>query len=90
MDFSWQAVIEATNLEETDFNEYERLLKSIAEDLTEKGLTYEAARVKARLGEDNFQRNFPFWQEVSQNSDNSQSLVTLLCEAFASRIEKNF
>jgi mRNA-degrading endonuclease RelE of RelBE toxin-antitoxin system len=90
MDFSWQAVIEATNLEEIDFNEYQRLLYCIAEDLAEKGLTYEAARVKARLGEDNFQRNFPFWQEVSQNSDNSQSLVTLLCEAFTSRIENIF
>ncbi|MGB3642040.1 MAG: DEAD/DEAH box helicase family protein [Rivularia sp. (in: cyanobacteria)] len=87
MDFSWQAVLEATNLEEIDFNEYERLLYSIAKDLELKGLIYEAARVKALKREDNHHDTFPFWQEINQNSNSSQSLVKLLCEAFASRID---
>ena len=87
MEFSWQAVVEASNLEKMDFNEYERLLNSIAKDLELKGLTYEAARVKARFGEDNHRVPFPFWEEINQNYNSSQSLVTLLCEAFASRID---
>ncbi|MEL6462983.1 MAG: hypothetical protein AAFQ91_33010, partial [Cyanobacteria bacterium J06621_15] len=90
MEFSWQAVIEATNLEITDFKEYERLLNSIAQDLEIKGLIYEAARIKARFGKDENHLNFPFWQEISENSNSSQPLITLLCEAFASRIENIF
>jgi len=87
MEFSWQAVIEATSLETTDFNEYERLLNSIAKDLEFKGFTYEAARIKSRIHEDKTHLTFPFWQEISENLNSSQPLITLLCEAFASRIE---
>lgn len=90
MEFSWQAVVEATNFEKTDFKEYERLLEVIAKDLEFKGLTYEAARIKARLGEDNHHDSFPFWEEISQYPNSSQPLVTLLCEAFASRIDRIF
>lgn len=90
MEFSWQAVVEATNLEKTDINEYKRLLQGIAKDLEEKGLIYEAARVKARFSKDKTHLTFPFWQEISENPDSSQPLVTLLCEAFASRIENLF
>lgn len=90
MGFSWQAVIEATSLETKDSKEYERLINSIAQDLEIKGLIYEAARIKARFGEDKTHLTFPFWQEISENSNSSQPLITLLCEAFASRIENIF
>ena len=87
MEFSWQAVIEANGLQKTDFNEYQRLLWSVAKDLEDKGFTYEAARIKARIGEDKTHLTFPFWQEISEKSNSSQPLITLLCEAFAYRIE---
>ena len=87
MEFSWQAVIEANGLQKTDFNEYQRLLWSVAKDLEDKGFTYEAARIKARIGEDKTHSTFPFWQEISEKSNSSQPLITLLCEAFAYRIE---
>ena len=90
MEFSSQAVIEALELQKTDFNEYERLLWSVAKDLEGKGLIYEAARLKARIGEDKSHLNFPFWQEISEKSNSSQPLIRLLCEAFASRIENIF
>jgi len=90
MEFSWQAVIEAEKLEKVDFKQYQHLLNSIAGDLENKGLTYEAARLKARLDKDNSDLTFPFWQEISKNSTNSQPLISLLCEAFASRIENIF
>ncbi len=90
MEFSWQAVIEASKLEKIDVKEYERLINSIAEDLENKGFIYEAARIKARISKDKTHLTFPFWQEISEKSHSSQPLIELLCEAFASRIENIF
>ncbi|MEM9925160.1 MAG: DEAD/DEAH box helicase family protein [Cyanobacteria bacterium P01_D01_bin.50] len=77
MDFYWQAVIEATKLEATDFNEYKRLLKSITKDLKMKEFAYGTVGAKTRLVE---------VQEISKNPNNSQTYVTSLCQFFASRI----
>ncbi|MGD1909933.1 MAG: DEAD/DEAH box helicase family protein [Rivularia sp. (in: cyanobacteria)] len=85
MDFYWQAVMEATQLENTDFNEYKRLLKSIAQDLKMKEFSYKTAGVKARLVQDR-NTTIPFCKEIGQNLKTSQTSVTLLCKAFASRI----
>ncbi|MEC4813003.1 MAG: hypothetical protein SAK29_06985 [Scytonema sp. PMC 1069.18] len=86
MQYSWEAVAEASNFQNSDFKQYERLLNSIAKDLEAKGLPYEAARVRAKLDDCNTNLNLPFWQEVNHPSNQSQSLVTLLCQAFTSRL----
>jgi mRNA-degrading endonuclease RelE of RelBE toxin-antitoxin system len=86
MQYSWQAVTEATHLQNSNVKEYNRLLDSIARDLEAKGLPYEAARVKAKLDDNNTNPNLPFWQEVNHPSNQSQPLVTLLCQAFTSRL----
>ncbi|MUG94959.1 hypothetical protein F7734_22375 [Scytonema sp. UIC 10036] len=86
MQRSWQAVTEAYQLKNSDFPEYQRLLNSIAQDLEAKGLPYEAARVKARLSDRNQHQNLPFWEEIGHPSNQFKPLVTLLCEAFISRI----
>ncbi len=90
MNFNWQAVMEANQLENTDFYEYKRLLTSIAKDLKIKKFTYEAARVKTHFGKHNQNNNHPFWKEINQNPKPSESLVpfmTLLCKVFAARID---
>jgi hypothetical protein len=88
MEFSWEAVVEATQLKNSDFKEYQRLLKNIARDLETRGLVYEAGRVRAYLGDINYQNNFPFWQEVGNSANQFQPLVGLLCQAFTTRIDK--
>ncbi|MBD2771022.1 DEAD/DEAH box helicase family protein [Iningainema tapete] len=86
MQHSWQAVAEASKLQNSNFKEYERLLNSIARDLEAKGFPYEAARVKTQLRQDNANQNLPFWSEVSHPSNQSKPLVTLLCQAFTDRL----
>lgn len=84
MDCSWQAVEEASQTGKSD-REYERLLESIAKDLKNKNLPYEAARVLARLGQP-WPEGYPF-TEIAQKSG---SLVSLLCQAMVSRPLPNF
>jgi mRNA-degrading endonuclease RelE of RelBE toxin-antitoxin system len=80
MNCSWYAVEEAAKLRQSDLQEYERLLTSIAQDLHSKNLPYEAARVLTRLGRD-LPPEYPF-QEIAQQSG---SLVSLLCQNIISR-----
>ncbi|MBW4573853.1 MAG: hypothetical protein KME08_01060 [Aphanothece sp. CMT-3BRIN-NPC111] len=79
MNCSWQAVREASQLQEGEPREYVRLLESIARDLENKGLPYEAARVRTRL-EQPFPSNYPF-PEIGYKSG---SLLSLVCETLLS------
>jgi mRNA-degrading endonuclease RelE of RelBE toxin-antitoxin system len=87
MELSWDAVAEASQLKDSDVKEYKRLLESIARDLEAKGLFYEAARVRQLFGDDNKQYHMPFWQEISNAANQSQPLVSLLCQAFVSNFD---
>lgn len=87
MELSWQAVCEVTPLKNTDFQEYERLLKGVARNLEGKGMPYEAARVRAYIYDGKYKQNLPFWQEVNSQSKPSDSLVKLLCNSFTSRLD---
>lgn len=85
MQYSWQAVSEASIIKNSEGKEYSRLLESIARDLEAKNLPYEAARVRLHLN-DALSINLPFWEEVSRESEQPQPLVTSLCQAFTSRL----
>lgn len=87
MQRSWQAVAEASQLQHSDLKEYERLGKSIARDLEAKGLPYEAARIEIYFCSNTPNRNFPFWEAVSNQSNHLKPLVTLLCQAFTSHLD---
>ncbi|MFB2838476.1 hypothetical protein [Floridanema evergladense] len=77
---SWEAVDLAFELHETDREEYQRLLAAIAQDLENKNLLYEAARVRIKLGQ-SLPNNYPF-PEIAEKSG---SLLSLLCQAFIER-----
>jgi len=80
MNCSWYAVEAANNLYESDPQEYERLIKNIAQDLHNKNLPYEAARVMKKLG-NTLPESYPF-REIADQSD---CLVSLFCQAIVSR-----
>ncbi|WP_066381985.1 hypothetical protein [Anabaena sp. CA = ATCC 33047] len=73
----WQAIGEAAPLKDIDFQEYQNLILRIADELENKGMLYEAARVRTKIGIE-MPEHFPFRQEIS-NQDGS--LVSLLCQA---------
>lgn len=77
---SWSAVDLAFELHETNQEEYQRLLAAIAQDLENKNLLYEAARVRIKLGQ-SLPNDYPF-PEIAEKSG---SLLSLLCEAFVER-----
>ncbi|XWK87921.1 MAG: hypothetical protein U7127_27675 [Phormidium sp.] len=77
---SWEAVDLAFKLQQNNPEEYQRLLTSIAQDLENKNLPYEAARVRIKLGKF-WPNDYPF-PEISEKSG---SLLTLLCQAFIDR-----
>ncbi|MFB2881315.1 hypothetical protein [Floridanema aerugineum] len=77
---SWEAVDLAFELQENNPEEYQRLLTSIAQNLENKNLIYEAARVRIKLGKP-WQNDYPF-PEIAEKSG---SLLSLLCQAFIDR-----
>jgi mRNA-degrading endonuclease RelE of RelBE toxin-antitoxin system len=76
---SWQAVSEASNIQDIDPLEYHRLLCSIAKDLESKELLYEAARVKNKIGVP-IPQTYPFQMEMGMNEE-KDSFVSILCNA---------
>ncbi|MDJ0732722.1 MAG: hypothetical protein QNJ47_01335 [Nostocaceae cyanobacterium] len=89
IDKSWQAVAEIrkSELKKNNLPAYQRLLSNIAQDLENKQLPYEAARVRTFLDDEYPPQNLPFWDEVNHPENSSQPLVTLLCQGFISRID---
>ena len=79
---SWQAVYEASKLKEHNFHEYTRLLTAIANDLSAKGLLYEAARVRANLGIQ-LPSKYPFINYFDENTD---SLISIICKSAIDKI----
>lgn len=86
---SWQAVIMAAPLKNSEKTEYECILKNIANDFERKGLSYEATRVRAYIYGNQCQQKLPFWEQVLPDSQPDQPLVKLLCQAFIAEV-KNF
>ncbi len=56
---SWQAINEASQIQNLNPQEYQHLLKVIANDLKTKGLLYEAARVESKI-KIPFPTHYPF------------------------------
>jgi mRNA-degrading endonuclease RelE of RelBE toxin-antitoxin system len=81
---SWQAVNEASKIQEIDPFEYYRLLCSIATDLESKELWYEAARVKNKIGVP-IPQTYPFYTEIDINEE-KDSLTSILCKLAIGRI----
>lgn len=81
MNCSWQAVEEASRFQNSNQEEYQRLVESIAKDLEHKDLLYEAARVREKIGQP-IPKYFPFCDQIANRSG---SLVSLLCQAMLDR-----
>ncbi|MBD2196018.1 MULTISPECIES: hypothetical protein [Calothrix] len=79
---SWEAVKVASELQDVNLQEYQDLILRIASTLQQKGLLYEAARVRAKIGMQ-IPDDFPFRQEISNQEGN---LVSLLCNAAIEKI----
>lgn len=92
MDYSWKAASEIAELQDSYPNECQRLIKKIAEELEQKNLPLEAARVRAkRQSSDDatqvWQNNdYPF-PELIEKSD---SIINALCLSFIDRISNNY
>lgn len=76
---SWEAVSEASQIKDLKPQEYKRLLNVIANELENKGLFYEAARVRTKIGE-SFPRDYPF-SDYFQHCNQQDSLVSILCKS---------
>lgn len=81
---SWQAVNEASKIQGIDPLEYHRLLFAIAKELESKGLLYEAARVKNKIGVP-IHQTYPFRSEMGVNEE-KDSFISILCNAAIGRI----
>ncbi len=81
MNCSWQAVEEASRFQNSNQEEYKRLVESIAKDLEHKNLVYEAARVREKIGQP-IPKYFPLSDKIANRSG---SLVSLLCQAMLDR-----
>ncbi|BAY27450.1 hypothetical protein NIES2100_72740 [Calothrix sp. NIES-2100] len=84
LDSSWEAVQVASELQNINpqEQEYENLILRIADRLQRKGLLYEAARVRMKIGM-HLPEDFPFREEISNHEG---YLVTLLCNAAIDKI----
>jgi mRNA-degrading endonuclease RelE of RelBE toxin-antitoxin system len=80
----WDAVEEASLLQEIDPQESKRIILEIANDLERKQLVYEAARVRMKIGI-SIPEDYPFRKEII-NQDGS--LVSLLCHAAINKIKE--
>jgi hypothetical protein len=81
---SWQAVSEASKIQEIDPLEYHRLLSAIAKDLESKELLYEAARVKNKIGVP-IPQTYPFYTNIDVNEE-KDSFISILCKAAIGKI----
>lgn len=82
LDKYWEAVDEAAEIEQDYPQEYHRLLNAIADELVVKGLIYEAARIRAKIGLP-LPREYPFSDAINGQTG---SLVSLLCQAAIAKI----
>jgi len=81
---SWDAVDEASKIQDLMPQEYNRIVNAIANDLENKGLLYEAARVRVKTGVP-FPNEFPFSESFP---DNTKSIVSNLCKLGINKINR--
>jgi len=82
LDRSWEAVDEAAQIAQDYPQQYHRLLKAIADELVAKGLIYEAARIREKIGLP-LPREYPFSDAINGQTG---SLISLLCQAAIAKI----
>jgi hypothetical protein len=82
LDRSWEAVDEAAQIAQDYLQQYHRLLNAIADELVAKGLIYEAARIRAKIGLP-LPREYPFSDAINGQTG---SLISLLCQAAIAKI----
>jgi mRNA-degrading endonuclease RelE of RelBE toxin-antitoxin system len=84
MQKSWEAVSEIAELQDSNLKEYQRIIEAIAQDLEQKNLPLEAARVRAKINPSDWEaNNYPF----PEIGNYSCSLIPALSHAFKTRIE---
>ena len=75
----WDAITQANELKRTMANAYNRIINAIAQDLEDRFLPYEAARVRMNLGQQ-FPADYPFSSLISNNNFHNLSPVSNLCQ----------